>query len=141
MTLPRVGFSSPRAVAATAPLLLVATSPADTARAPVTITVTARDSGVQAVREDRTRRPGDLRRENTGKHDHSFQVAGKKTAVMKPGKTAKLVSRSRRPARSPILDRPRRRGQRDERDLHGAGGVRSRREAVFVTAGCGVATR
>ena len=28
---------------------------------------------------------------NTGKKDHSFQIAGKKTAVLKPGKSAKLV--------------------------------------------------
>ena len=28
---------------------------------------------------------------NTGKADHSFQIAGKKTAAIKPGRTAKLV--------------------------------------------------
>ena len=89
--LPRGRVLIAAAVAAAAPLLLVATSLADTSATPVTITVTARDYAFKLSARTAPVGKVTFAVTNTGKKDHSFQVAGKKTAVLKPGKSAKLV--------------------------------------------------
>ena len=77
--------------AAAAPLLVSAASLADTRAAAVTVNVTAVDYGFRL--SSRTAPAGQVTFavKNAGKKDHSFQIAGKKTAVLKPGKSARLV--------------------------------------------------
>ena len=58
---------------------------------PVTITVTARDYSFKLSAKTAPVGKVTFAVTNTGKKDHSFQIAGKKTAVLKPGKSAKLV--------------------------------------------------
>jgi mono/diheme cytochrome c family protein len=77
--------------AAVALLAFVPAASAGGSAGPVTITVTARD---YAFRLSATSAPAGTVTfvvRNTGKVAHSFQIAGKKTAVLAPGKGAKLV--------------------------------------------------
>ena len=91
MLLPRGRVLIAAAVAAGSPFLLVARSLADTSPAPVTIAVAARDYAFKLSAKTAPVGKLTFAVTNTGKQDHSFQVAGKKTAVLKPGGSAKLV--------------------------------------------------
>jgi mono/diheme cytochrome c family protein len=74
------------------PLLAVSASLAgSSATAPVTVNVTARDFSFALSPKTAPVGKVTFAVKNTGKKDHSFQIAGKKTAVIKPGKTTKLV--------------------------------------------------
>jgi mono/diheme cytochrome c family protein len=79
------------AVAAAAPLLVSAASLADTRAAPVTINVTAVDYAFKLSAKTAAAGKVTFAVRNTGKKDHGFQIAGRKTPVLKPGKSAKLV--------------------------------------------------
>ena len=79
------------AFAAAAALVLVTVSSADNRAAPVTITVTAKDYSFRLSAKTAPVGKVTFAVTNAGKRDHSFQIAGKKTAVLKPGKSAKLV--------------------------------------------------
>ena len=79
------------AVAAGVPLLVSAASLADTRAVPVTVNVTAVDYAFKLSAKTAAAGKVTFAVKNTGKKDHSFQIAGKKTAVLKPGTSAKLV--------------------------------------------------
>jgi mono/diheme cytochrome c family protein len=83
------------ALAVAAPLLAVSASLAarggPAAAKPVTITVTARDYSFKLSAKTAPVGKVTFAVKNTGKKNHSFQIAGKKTPVLKPGKSAKLV--------------------------------------------------
>jgi mono/diheme cytochrome c family protein len=78
-------------VAAAIALVLSAASPADTQAAPVTVTVTARDYSFKLSAKTATVGKVTFAVTNAGARNHSFQIAGRKTAVLKPGSSAKLV--------------------------------------------------
>ena len=59
--------------------------------APVTINVTAGDYSLKLSAKTAPVGKVTFAVKNSGKKDHSFQIAGQKTAVLKPGKSAKLV--------------------------------------------------
>ena len=77
--LPRGRFSSPPQSLQRSPLLLVATSLAGASASPVTITVTARDYAFKLSAKTAPVGKVTFAVTNTGKQDHSFQIAGKKT--------------------------------------------------------------
>jgi mono/diheme cytochrome c family protein len=79
------------AVAAAAPLLVVSASLAGRNATAVTINVTARDYSFALSAKTAPVGKVTFAVKNAGKKDHSFQIAGKKTAVLKPGKSAKLA--------------------------------------------------
>ncbi len=81
------------AAALVAPLLLGSASLAGrtAAAGSVTVTVTARDYSFKLSTKSAPVGKVTFSVKNTGKHDHDFKVAGKKTPVVKPGKSAKLV--------------------------------------------------
>ncbi len=56
-----------------------------------TVTVTASDYAFKLSTKTAAVGKVTFSVKNSGKHDHSFQIAGKKTAVLKPGKSAKLA--------------------------------------------------
>src|SRR5262249_42740684 len=70
-----------------------ATSIAGTVRhaAVPTITVTAKDYSLALSTKTTDVTKVAFSVSNSGKHDHNFQIAGKKTSVLKPGKSAKLT--------------------------------------------------
>ena len=100
---------------------------------------------VQAVRQDRAAGKVTFVVTNTGKEDHSFQIAGKKTPVMKPGKSAKLVVTFTKAGPVRLhLDRRRRRGKGMKGTLTVKAAVApaprrtyGRARTVFVATGCG----
>jgi mono/diheme cytochrome c family protein len=61
------------------------------AAAPATVNVTARDFSFALSPKTAPAGKVTFVVRNTGKSDHSFQIAGRKTAVIKPGRTARLV--------------------------------------------------
>jgi mono/diheme cytochrome c family protein len=77
--------------AVAAPLLLVSASLADTRAGAVTINVTALDYSFKLSAKTAPVGKVTFAVKNSGKKNHSFQIAGKKTAVLKPGTSAKLV--------------------------------------------------
>ena len=82
------------ALAVAAPLLAVSVSLAGGTRsdaAAATITVTARDYSFKLSAKTAPVGKVTFAVKNTGKKDHSFSIAGKKTPVLKPGRSANLV--------------------------------------------------
>jgi mono/diheme cytochrome c family protein len=77
--------------AAAATLLLVSVALGAFSAAAVTINVTARDNAFALSKKTAPVGKVTFVVKNAGKKNHSFQIAGKKTAVIKPGKTARLV--------------------------------------------------
>jgi mono/diheme cytochrome c family protein len=77
--------------AGAAALLIVSLAVAGSTAAKVTINVTAKDYSFTLSKKNAPAGQVTFSVKNSGKKDHSFQIAGKKTAVIKPGKTAKLV--------------------------------------------------
>ena len=57
----------------------------------VTITVTARDYGFKLSTKTASAGKVMFAVKNTGTHDHDFQIGGKKTPVLKAGKSATLT--------------------------------------------------
>jgi cytochrome c6 len=71
-------------------LALVAGATAAKPRVPVTIDVTATDTSLRLSAKAAWVGPVTFIVKNAGKRDHSFQIAGEQTAVIKPGKGATL---------------------------------------------------
>ena len=94
---PALGIAASTAVGlalALGPAVLAA--PASPGRAhDVTVTVTAKDYSFALSTKSSVTGKVTFSVKNSGKHDHTFQIAGKKTSVLKPGKSAKLAVRPR----------------------------------------------
>jgi mono/diheme cytochrome c family protein len=78
-----------------APLLLGSSSlagpTAPAGQRAVTIAVTATDSSLKLSAKSAPAGKVTFSVKNAGKKDHNFQIAGKKTAILKPGRSAKLA--------------------------------------------------
>jgi cytochrome c6 len=132
------------AAALAAALLLGPASHAGRAATPAaTITVTASDHAFKLSAKTAPAGQVTFAVKNTGKHDHSFQIAGKKTPVLKPGLSAKLVVTFGKPgsfAYSSTVAGDAARGMKGVFTAGAAasanGNVAAGRQ-VFVTTGCG----
>jgi uncharacterized cupredoxin-like copper-binding protein len=71
--------------------LLVAASASLGAQRDMSVTVTAKDTSLSLSEKTSAVGKVTFSVTNSGKKDHNFQINGKKTAVLKPGKSAKLT--------------------------------------------------
>ena len=133
------------AVATAALLLLVSTSLAGSARhaGVPTITVTAKDYSfvLSTKTTDVTKVTFSVK--NSGKKDHNFQIAGKKTAVVKPGKSAKLtvtMSKAGSYSYSSTVDDDAKKGMKGTFTSKLSGDPAAGKK-VFVSTGCGACHR
>ncbi len=81
----------PAVVLALLPALLFASAAAESATPAVTITVTIRDTGFTLSKKSAPVGVVVFAVKNAGKLSHSFEIGSAKTAVLKPGRSAKLT--------------------------------------------------
>jgi mono/diheme cytochrome c family protein len=80
---------------------------------------------------------------NSGKHDHNFQINGKKTAAIKPGKSAKLTVWFTKPGPftyQSTLNADAKKGMKGTFTAKANGDVANGKK-VFVSTGCGACHR
>ena len=108
----------------------------------VTVTVTARDYSFKLSTKSAAVGKVTFSVKNTGKHDHNFQIAGKKTSVLKPGKSAKLAvtfSKAGSFSYSSTVSGDSKKGMKGTFTVKAAPppGGNAAGKQVFVTTGCG----
>jgi plastocyanin len=136
----------PGLAAAAALALLLAGSPlAGTTRRSVTVTVnvTAKDYSLSLSAKSADLTKVTFSVKNSGKHDHNFQIAGKKTSAVKPGKTAKLTVTFAKPGSysySSTVDGDAGKGMKGTFTSKAIGDVAAGKQ-VFVSTGCGACHR
>ncbi len=108
----------------------------------VTINVTARDYSFTLSKKTAPVGKVTFAVKNTGKHNHDFKIAGKKTPVLKPAKSAKLVvtfGKAGPFAYSSTVAGDAKKGMKGTFTAKAStGGNVAAGKTVFVTTGCGV---
>src|SRR5215510_6454551 len=132
MTRPR----SVSVVVCSALLAVPATLAAPWSADDVTVTVTAKDYSFSLSTKSAATGSVTFSVKNSGKHDHNFQINGKKTSAIKPGKSAKLtvsLGKAGSYSYSSTIDDDAKKGMKGTftaRDV-------SAGKNVFVSTGCG----
>ena len=109
----------------------------------VTITVTAKDYSLTLSTKSSDHSKVTFSIKNSGKHDHNFQINGKKTSAIKPGKTAKLTVSFNKPGSysySSTVDGDAGKGMKGTFTAKANGDVNNGKK-VFVNYSCGACHR
>ena len=109
----------------------------------VTVTVTAKDYSLSLSTKSAATGNVTFSVKNGGKHDHNFQINGKKTSAIKPGKSAKLTVSFAKPGSysySSTVDGDAGKGMKGTFTAKGNGDVDAGKK-VFVSTGCGACHR
>jgi len=124
-----------------AALLAAATSLAR--RADTTVNVTAKDYSFTFSTKTAATGNATFSVKNSGKKDHNFQINGKKTSAIKPGKTAKLTVSFQKPGSysySSTIDGDASKGMKGTFTAKANGDVNNGKK-VYVNTGCGACHR
>src|SRR6188472_3610419 len=112
-------------------------------RADTTVKVTAKDYSFSFSTKTAATGNVTFSVKNSGKKDHNFQVNGKKTSAIKPGKTAKLTISFGKPdsyTYSSTVDGDAGKGMKGTFTAKANGDVTAGKK-VFVSTGCGACHR
>jgi len=109
----------------------------------VTVAVTAKDYSFSLSTKSAATGNVTFSVKNSGKHDHNFQINGKKTSAVKPGKSAKLTVSFDKPgsfAYQSTIDGDAKKGMKGTFTAK-ANGDANNGKKVFVSTGCGACHR
>ena len=109
----------------------------------VTVTVTAKEYSFSLSTKSAATGTVTFSVKNGGKHDHNFQINGKKTSAVKPGKSAKLTVSFNKPGSftyQSTIDGDAKKGMKGTFTAKADGDVNNGKK-IFVSTGCGACHR